>query len=688
MKVPTYDAQVQRPRQGQGLPITAQLNASAMTAPARAFAESNLQLAQTGEKIADFGFKKAEIGAESEAQQASAALDIELQQMQLDFLQDPNMQNAERGYQERSQRLVNTYKGNMSNKLARGAFETRSSEVRTRNQIAFIKANNKRVVEQRTVLLDRDIRTNLAVATNPQNTPENRAQAADSALDLIDDAVTDLGPEKAEKLRNNFLYDAARDSLIQTIDQGADAEEVINDFRENRSKDSIVSKARQNLAQADIDKITNDLNSRSERMRTLAERKDSNAREKTTLEFELGLENMIEDLKVNADMADENTAANFMTNTDQMMKDALDGHDGSDESRAELSIGLRKLRTKHAIDLGDLQSTARRDNAKRKVGGDLRALVAEVSAGPQSLGTALETYDASISEVLSSFATTEEEEDARQGGREDLIQGALDGYIARGQMSEMRELYNSPGIQAALTPGIQEDYRSRIRDYDAKQDEGLREYRTKISLFEEVAGRPPTSAEKMRIGGFAPEKGDMDVGASFRKEFNALSKEFIGKQDSYNRVKLAFESKTNRIAGDFSMIFNIMKMLDPGVVRESEFRTIAEAGGLPARIQTGYNKVKGEELLPDDLRRQYKKLADELYSVQVKKQTSLQTQYTNLAKRLNYDPAEVIINYIGMGIDDIAKGSGDAGLGESSEEQPSLIEKPVIRLDANGTEIQ
>ena len=60
MKVPTYDAQVQRPRQGQGLPITAQLNASAMTAPARAFAESNLQLAQTGEKIADFGFKKAE----------------------------------------------------------------------------------------------------------------------------------------------------------------------------------------------------------------------------------------------------------------------------------------------------------------------------------------------------------------------------------------------------------------------------------------------------------------------------------------------------------------------------------------------------------------------------------------------------------------------------------------------------
>ena len=63
MKVPTYTAKLDRPRRGQWQFLTAQLSASAMAAPARAFAQSGQQLAQAGSDLAAFGMKKAQIGA-------------------------------------------------------------------------------------------------------------------------------------------------------------------------------------------------------------------------------------------------------------------------------------------------------------------------------------------------------------------------------------------------------------------------------------------------------------------------------------------------------------------------------------------------------------------------------------------------------------------------------------------------
>ena len=695
MKVPTYEAQTARPRQGSGQFLTAQLSASAMTAPGRAFAETGQQLASAGSELAQFAFKKAQIGADNEAQQASAELDVALQQMQLNLLQNPNMQNADAQYKAQSKQLIDQFKGKLSNKLAKDAYAQRALRIQTRNQTSFSKANNARVVQQRTVLLDQDTNNLLTFATDLNNSFALRATAAADALSAIEDAAGDLGPEEVKKRQDKFYYSLARDSLIKAIDGGEDAETVINEFRDNKSRDQVVGAARQNLQQDDVDKITRDLNSRSERLRTLSERKQKGQRELVTLDFDTNLKNMIADMKVNADMTDDTVSQNFMTQTDQMMTDAVDAHQGTAESKAELSIQLKKLRSRHSINIGELQATARRDNAKRALGTDLRALVADVSRDPLQLATSLETLDKSINERASTFLNTEEEENARQGGREDIIQSALDGHLARGQINDMRELYYSPGIQASLTPALQEEYRNKIREEDVKQNKSLREYRDKVKLFEEASGRKPTAQEKLRLAGsdFTPDTKNMDPGAAFRKEFNALSKRFIEVQDSYGRVKLAGDvTAENRIAGDFSLIFNFMKMLDPGVVRESEFRTIAEAGGLPAQLQSGYNRLKGNKLLPDNLRAQYLKMAKSTYDSAVRKQTGLQTQYTDLAKRLKYDPQNVITKFIGLGINPIQtpqpRGSED-GIGTSAETTsgaPAPDQAPV-QLDASGNRI-
>jgi len=87
-------------------------------------------------------------------------------------------------------------------------------------------------------------------------------------------------------------------------------------------------------------------------------------------------------------------------------------------------------------------------------------------------------------------------------------------------------------------------------------------------------------------------------------------KDFRKVGDAFNRILAV--SKTPSAAGDLALIFNFMKILDPGsVVRESEFRTAEQARAwlskaddtnitVPTAVRTAINKaVTGQKLLPE-----------------------------------------------------------------------------------------
>ena len=86
-----------------------------------------------------------------------------------------------------------------------------------------------------------------------------------------------------------------------------------------------------------------------------------------------------------------------------------------------------------------------------------------------------------------------------------------------------------------------------------------------------------------------------------RKEFNALPvvKDFNKVRTAYEKVKQAGANPSP--AGDLSLIFNYMKILDPGsVVREGEFANAQNAGGIDTKIRNLYNQViDGTRLSPD-----------------------------------------------------------------------------------------
>lgn len=130
-----------------------------------------------------------------------------------------------------------------------------------------------------------------------------------------------------------------------------------------------------------------------------------------------------------------------------------------------------------------------------------------------------------------------------------------------------------------------------------------------------------------------------------RQEFINQSKDFVKVRDSYNRIKAS--AKDPSPAGDLSMIFNYMKMLDPGsVVRESEFATAANTGSVPQRVWAQYNRVLSGERLSDKMRDDFKNRSDQLYRQQEMSHKKLKSEYTRLSKGMGIEPANVIIDYI------------------------------------------
>jgi len=129
--------------------------------------------------------------------------------------------------------------------------------------------------------------------------------------------------------------------------------------------------------------------------------------------------------------------------------------------------------------------------------------------------------------------------------------------------------------------------------------------------------------------------------SGMRKEFNTLLKDYEKVSDAYGRVQAAATNPS--AAGDLAMIFNFMKMLDPGsTVREGEFATAAATTGVPGRLVTWYNNVLEGERLNVDQRKDFLDKARQLYDTALEGAQFKSESYRALAIRNNLDPEDVI----------------------------------------------
>lgn len=133
----------------------------------------------------------------------------------------------------------------------------------------------------------------------------------------------------------------------------------------------------------------------------------------------------------------------------------------------------------------------------------------------------------------------------------------------------------------------------------------------------------------------------MKVSTTFRKEFDALSSDYRKVRDSYSRVLASAQNPS--AAGDLALIFNYMKILDPGsVVRESEFANAAASGSFGSRIQAAGLKIISGERLSPAMRADFVNRSTKLFNSQKNIQKKLINRYTGLSKRFGIEPRDVI----------------------------------------------
>jgi len=151
-----------------------------------------------------------------------------------------------------------------------------------------------------------------------------------------------------------------------------------------------------------------------------------------------------------------------------------------------------------------------------------------------------------------------------------------------------------------------------------------------------------------------------------RNEFTNLSKDFFKQRDAFGRV--AASAQEPSAAGDLALIFNFMKVLDPGsTVREGEFATAQNSGSVPDRIQARYNSIIRGERLSDRQRNDFVNRSKKLFDSANRQHSKRVGQFSTLAARVGGASENVIL--------DLTLAKQQADTEQSAQGQPATINR-------------
>ena len=210
------------------------------------------------------------------------------------------------------------------------------------------------------------------------------------------------------------------------------------------------------------------------------------------------------------------------------------------------------------------------------------------------------------------------------------------------------------GVMDPLNPdkGVQyTDQRGPTRSEDTARfnaEEGARQFDQRIDLdrdklsqeSQQFFARLDLDRETAERTG---QNQSIERETGLRREFSALPevRAFNEVSAAYQNVLAAANDPT--AAGDLSLIFAYMKMLDPGsVVREQEFANAQNAAGVPDQIRNAYNRaLRGERLNPAQ-RNDFSAQAGSLYANRRQRYDQLEREFTGYARDYGADPSRVV----------------------------------------------
>lgn len=188
------------------------------------------------------------------------------------------------------------------------------------------------------------------------------------------------------------------------------------------------------------------------------------------------------------------------------------------------------------------------------------------------------------------------------------------------------------GLQLGLTQGQINQAKAATAAYNAAAKKDGAAEKLALKQADEIAS------------GIIPIEKRPEAEAKFRKEYSDQTKGYQDVKSAYGRILAVSDPKTEdeEAAADLALIFNFMKMQDPGsTVNSGEFANAQNAAGVPDRIKNAYNNlITGGRLNPTQ-RKAFRGQAENLYKVSGQQEDTVRKGIGRIAKSYGLDSKNI-----------------------------------------------
>lgn len=227
------------------------------------------------------------------------------------------------------------------------------------------------------------------------------------------------------------------------------------------------------------------------------------------------------------------------------------------------------------------------------------------------------------------------------------VEEKSDGLIVKNADTVDKEAFGRALQEGSLAKGGQRVMQDPLsKKYTVEKIPGFRD--PEDTLKKAQAGKFDAEAGKLRAetAGLLDPKADPKDADSLRSQWLGLPTTKDTQHLAMAWEKIQKSSETPTPAGDMSLIFAYMKMLDPSsTVREGEYASAKNAAGVPEQIMNAYNKARDGVILSPRQRTDFVDRAGKIYNAQINAQERVDTYYKDLAQRRKVKPEDVVINY-------------------------------------------
>jgi hypothetical protein len=128
-----------------------------------------------------------------------------------------------------------------------------------------------------------------------------------------------------------------------------------------------------------------------------------------------------------------------------------------------------------------------------------------------------------------------------------------------------------------------------------------------------------------------------------RKEFTQNMDPFVKLAQSFEKIQVAALNPSG--AGDISLIYGYMKILDPNsTVMQGEQASAQNAGSVPESIRAKYNSIIGGEKLDPNVRADFLNQARLIVESQRTMANDVRDRYSELARAYGLKPEQIVFD--------------------------------------------